>query len=236
MKLELLTNEFKTGTILQSSHFNNLRDYPKTYLEAKYKNYSDGIIEGFNIETNENKVILTPGIIKLEGQIRFLRDEIVISPEKEEKYILVIDKDYVIKFESLKYKDYRFKFGYLHFTGGKIYCSQEDLLPEMETNFLDLRFCKKSSIYNSIPLNKYLETFGKKMLQKKNIERNVVDYLFAINCINHTVTYHYIDYYLKIKEYLVDKTKDNVKSKFNMNYIEKPEVIIDNLNIILTQD
>jgi len=235
MKLEILTDEFNSGDILSSSHLNNLRDYPKTYIEAKYKNFSDGIIEGFIIEPNEKKLKLTPGIIKLDGEILFLRNEIEIIPQEVGKFILIIDKDKMIKFENEKYKEYLFKFGHLHFTGGKIYCSEEDLLPNMLENFLDLRYCKKSSLYHSLPLNKYFETFGEKLLKKENIERNLVDYLFAINCINHCVTFDYLDYYFKTKEYLVDKTKGNIDNKFSMDYVEKPEVIINNLNIILDQ-
>lgn len=65
---------FGRGRILKKEMLENLRDYPRNYLDIYYKDYSDGIISGADMCIGE-KITIKKGIIKHNGRIYMLEKE-----------------------------------------------------------------------------------------------------------------------------------------------------------------
>lgn len=73
---------FDSGRILKSAMLEDLRDYPREFVNIKYGSYSNGIIAGCKIDVIDNFIVIKRGILKY----------------KENIYIL--SKDYPIKYEN----------------------------------------------------------------------------------------------------------------------------------------
>lgn len=95
---------FKRGSILKRDDLKLLRDNPLDILEILYKNKKDGIIEGLEIEIDEEnrQIIINSGILKVNKIVCWLRKKYRVNmPIIEENYILkvkvnkTINKDYI---------------------------------------------------------------------------------------------------------------------------------------------
>lgn len=65
---------FEKGRILKVEMLDALRDFPFNLAESRYADYSDGIISGFNVSSNENFVYISRGIIKYQNRIYVLNE------------------------------------------------------------------------------------------------------------------------------------------------------------------
>jgi len=52
----------------------NLRDFPRDYLDIYYQNYSNGVIAGADVIVGTNTLTVTRGVIKYNGKIYILRE------------------------------------------------------------------------------------------------------------------------------------------------------------------
>ncbi len=72
--------KFSKGLILKDYMLESLKEYPQTYIQLFYSEYGDGIIDGFKISIGENdRFSISPGILKLGGEIYFLNHDIEIA-------------------------------------------------------------------------------------------------------------------------------------------------------------
>lgn len=55
---------FEKKRLLRIEMLEQLRDYPRDYLEILYSGYSDGIVCGCTLSWNEEELMITPVIIK----------------------------------------------------------------------------------------------------------------------------------------------------------------------------
>ncbi len=103
---------FKKGRILKIEMLEELRDYPRNMFEFYMKDYSEGIITGFEVEIKGNELIILPGILKLKGQLLCLRKAEKINYENTNKdmYIkLRVENDKVEKVGQEDYKKIKSK-------------------------------------------------------------------------------------------------------------------------------
>lgn len=71
---------FNSGRLLKIEMLEELRDFPREFIDAHYKGYSDGIISGCEIEVSDDNIKITKGIIKYQGILYLLKED------KEIKY------------------------------------------------------------------------------------------------------------------------------------------------------
>lgn len=98
---------FKPGRILKIEMLEELRDFPREILDISFKEYSNGIISGCNIEVNNDYIVVTKGIIKHQDMIYILKENYTIPYESTNQVQVLkirflgetINKDF-IKLES----------------------------------------------------------------------------------------------------------------------------------------
>lgn len=66
---------FEKGRILKTSMLESLRDYPRSYLDIRYRDYSDGILTGADINVGPHALTVTPGLAKHAGIIYQMAEE-----------------------------------------------------------------------------------------------------------------------------------------------------------------
>ncbi|MDQ0494828.1 DNA and RNA helicase [Paenibacillus brasilensis] len=64
--------KFEKGRILKTEMLENLRDYPRSFLDIRYQDYSDGIITGMNVTVGEHALTVGRGIVKHKGRLYLL--------------------------------------------------------------------------------------------------------------------------------------------------------------------
>ncbi|MEC0235056.1 DNA and RNA helicase [Paenibacillus kribbensis] len=67
--------KFEKGRILKTEMLENLRDYPRSFLDIRYQDYSDGIITGMNVTVGEHTLTVGRGIVKHKGRLYLLEQE-----------------------------------------------------------------------------------------------------------------------------------------------------------------
>lgn len=92
-KVEIVfTNQFpyfKRGNILKQEMLENLRDYPRDFLDLYFQDYSEGIISGVDLAASNNTIEVGSGIIKFADRIYLLADEVELDYEDENKELMI---------------------------------------------------------------------------------------------------------------------------------------------------
>ena len=69
---------FAAGRVLRKESMENIRDFPRDFLDAVYAGYSDGIITGFDItydgDAREDNLRVSGGVLKKNGGIFVLKE------------------------------------------------------------------------------------------------------------------------------------------------------------------
>ncbi|MNW27263.1 hypothetical protein D3C74_40530 [compost metagenome] len=63
---------FEKGRILKTEMLENLRDYPRRFLDIRYEEYSDGIIAGMKVSVHRDHLLIGRGIVKHDGYLYLL--------------------------------------------------------------------------------------------------------------------------------------------------------------------
>ncbi|MED0679995.1 DNA and RNA helicase [Aneurinibacillus thermoaerophilus] len=74
MFLDLYPN-FKKGRILKKEMLESLRDYPRNFIDIRFRDYSDGIVAGADVLIGRDHLTITSGIVKHKGRIYMLENE-----------------------------------------------------------------------------------------------------------------------------------------------------------------
>lgn len=88
---------FEAGKILKIEMLENLRDFSRDFIDIKYKDYSDGIIEGCTIEVDDKHISVSDGIVKFNGKIYILKGKESLTYECNNKYVML-----KIRFKDIK--------------------------------------------------------------------------------------------------------------------------------------
>ncbi|WP_293960076.1 hypothetical protein [uncultured Fusobacterium sp.] len=87
---------FESGRILNSKMLNELQNFSLRNIEIKYYDYSNGIIEGLNFESDNQYLYLTPGFLKYNNEYYFLNEKMIVMSFDEkggQKYIYLSLKE-----------------------------------------------------------------------------------------------------------------------------------------------
>jgi len=86
----MLKPTFEKGSILKQNMLEAMRDYPRNVVNLVYAQFGDGIIDGFDISVlEENKLLVSPGIVKVDGIVFFSTDEQVIDQHDDNNYVYI---------------------------------------------------------------------------------------------------------------------------------------------------
>ena len=102
---ENIKPKFEMGKILKIEMLDCLNNYPRNYLDIYYKDYSDGIIKGCDINITDTFISVNKGIVKYNGNIYFLNKEEKFKYECNNKYMILK----IRFFEPNEKDDFEFK-------------------------------------------------------------------------------------------------------------------------------
>ena len=188
----MLKPSFEKGSILKQNMLETLRDYPRNAVNLVYEGFGDGIIDGFDITVLEgNKLLISPGIVKVGGIVYFSIDEQVIDQHDNNNYVYI----------EVKYNDT---------VDGIVYCIEINQSSTQQSNKVELfRYTKNaelSMLQNcddlfSPPINRinriysgysyiggtslcpdYYKVYAREVLRTKNA--NMEDIAFSYECLN----------------------------------------------------
>jgi len=80
---------FKSGRLLKTEMLNELRDYPRNFIDITFKSYCDGIICGCEIDVTDEVLIVKRGIIKHNDVIYFLDEDEKVEYECNNKLMVL---------------------------------------------------------------------------------------------------------------------------------------------------
>lgn len=177
----------------------NLRDYPRHFMEIHFQDYSDGIISGANVLVNQHHLTITKGIVKHNGRLYLLEhdhelpyeatgNETVLKirfKEKEEELDFIgyrtelfLDEKTEIGEDELELSRFKLK------KGAKLrsdYQSFEDFATEFNT--INLIHTHIAGIGKATIHPKMMRYFADEVM--RNGSTDVYDIMMAMMCINN---------------------------------------------------
>lgn len=213
---------FKKGSLVEKIELDLLRDNPYEILNLMYLDKKDGIIKGFEIETDKdkNEVKITKGIAKYNEKLYWLNTDYIFEmPDVEAKYILKLKleeeieekKFYVRKglflLEKIDENDFNVqsKNNEIEITrfitriGAELrndYQNFNDL--RRDFNLLEIINTKYSSMHELGTLHpKILKLWGIDASKKENLD--LFDINFYINCLQGEMEREVIVAYINLK-------------------------------------
>ncbi len=216
---------FRKGNILKKEDLDLLRDNPIEILKLSYMNKNDGIITGFEFETNldENVVIIGEGILKYNNNIYWMNEKFKFDiPKEEDRYIIKIkidneiNKKYYINNLELKVEKgielekNEIEIGrFINRIGAELrndYKNFEDL--RRDYNLLEIINTKYSARNKRGTLHpKMLKLFADDGMKKDNLD--AIDINFISNCLSGFVERENIIFYIKYKLDLLEDDFEN---------------------------
>lgn len=84
MRAERKEVSFKRGSILTAEMLEAMAGFPLSLISGLTVGYEDGFISGFDVynklsESGKNDLVITPGLVKLNGSIYVMNDEYIIN-------------------------------------------------------------------------------------------------------------------------------------------------------------
>ncbi len=77
--------QFEKKRLLRTEMLEQIRDFPRDYLEILYDGYSDGILHGCRISWSENRLIIGAGILRYHDRLYFMKEPFQIKCEAQDK-------------------------------------------------------------------------------------------------------------------------------------------------------
>jgi hypothetical protein len=192
----------------------NLRDFPRDFLDIYYNDYSNGIISGSDVCIGESTIIIKKGIIKHSGRIYMLEEEFELPyyPTNNEVVIKIkfIDANNEGDFKAYSSKiliDEVTELSEDEFELGRFKLREGALLRSEYKDFFDF-----STEYNTVNIiNTEYAGFGKSTINpvilgyysnivRRNSSDNAYDIGFVMQCMNDkTVDRDLIQYYISCR-------------------------------------
>ncbi|MCX7746236.1 MAG: DNA and RNA helicase [Clostridia bacterium] len=189
---------FGKGRILKKEMLENLRDYPRDFLNIYFKDYSNGIISGAQIIVGGSSFTVTPGVLKFKEQIYMLSDvaEVPYYPTNKEvvikiKFFNEVSESDFKRYQSKVFIDDNTSLDEDELELGRFKLREGAVLRSEYTDFYDF-----STEYNTIniinaaysgpgqsTLNPLVLKYFSKVVFKSSTE-NVYDIGFAMQCSN----------------------------------------------------
>lgn len=176
----------------------NLRDYPRDFLDIYFQDYSDGIIEGVEVVIEEDTLVITKGIIKHKNRLYLLLHNYVIPYHATGKETMlkikfqeeiveldfncftatiVLDEFSEVASNELELGRFKLK------SGARLRSKHEDFLDfATEYNTFNYIHCQYAGFQKSTYHPIILQYFARELLN--NRPTNAYDISFAFSCIN----------------------------------------------------
>ncbi len=197
----MFTNQFpyfKRGNILKQEILENLRDYPREFLDLYFQDYSEGIISGVNLIVGNNTIEIEPGIIKFAGRIYLLADTVELDYEDENQELMIkvefLEPEETGNFrvcgsevrlaEEIELADNELELGRFKLRRGANlrddYDNFADFATEYNTvNIINVKYSylKQPTLHPSIT-----DAFAQRLWEQSEVEQ--LDLMFAATCLN----------------------------------------------------
>ena len=79
--------QFEKKRLLRTEMLEQLRDYPRDYLEILYSDYSDGILCGCTPGWVQDKLTIKPGILRYKEKLYFLKEPFSMTCVAQDKVL-----------------------------------------------------------------------------------------------------------------------------------------------------
>lgn len=197
----MFTNQyphFQKGRILKREMLENLRDYPREFLDLYFQDYSNGIIAGANITIADTIIHITKGVVKHNNRLYLLHNsyELPYEATGQETIIKIKFAEAVNKLDFTDFTATIFLDESLNLALNELEIARFKLkagarLRSEPNNFLDFAteyntvnylHCQYAGIQESTYHPKVLQFYAKELL--KNRPTNVYDITFAFECLN----------------------------------------------------
>ncbi|TYQ16927.1 UNVERIFIED_CONTAM: hypothetical protein Cloal_3508 [Acetivibrio alkalicellulosi] len=192
---------FGKGRILKKEMLENLRDFPRNFLDIYYKDYSNGIISGAEVCIGGNTITILKGIIKHDDRIYILDKEFDMPYYPTNKEVLIkikfldnaLEGDFNV-YESKIFIDENSEVGENEIEMGRFKLREGALLRSEYRDFYDFSTefntvniinveysCLKKSTISPVIL-KYFSN-----IIFKHGSENIYDVSFAMQCMNENL-------------------------------------------------
>ncbi len=217
---------FQKGRILKREMLENLRDYPRDFLDLYFKDYSNGIITGVNVLVAETSLIITQGIVKYNDHLYILHSdyELPYHATGHETMLKIRFADEVneldftsfttqiILDDSGELAENELELGRFKLKPGARLRSKHVDFHDLATEYNTVNFihCQYAGVQKSTSHPIILQFFARELL--KNRPSNAYDIAFALECLNHDrVQRDVIDFYVSNRLGLEDQAYTNVQ-------------------------
>lgn len=189
---------FQKGRILKREMLENLRDYPRDFLDSYFQDYSNGIITGVDLLVADTSIHITRGIVKHNAKLYTLQrsyelpykateQETILKIQfaEEENNLdftnftttIVLDHDMHLAPNEIEIARFKLK------AGTKLRSEPIDFLDfATEYNTVNYLHCQYAGIQKSTYHPKVLQYFAKELLESR--PTNPYDITFAFECLN----------------------------------------------------
>ncbi len=217
--------------ILDEEMLGSLRDSSLEYQELRWIDYSDGVISGINLSVDDNKVVISKGIIKVQGKLyKILIDSIIDVPENDGLYICglklkKINEDKFLKtelevvIEEENKQEIVFEFFRIKRREGAELRKIEKFTGQLEEyNLLNVVNLSKAGMTGEILPKILMIHFAEELLKKQELEVN--DKIIAYSILNGVIERKAIETYIQSKH-----GKENKKNDLNSFYVMLCEIL-----------
>lgn len=190
---------FNRGRILKLEMLEQLRDFPRDFIDIVLEQYSDGIIAGCNLKVEGNRIIISKGVIKHDNLLYLLKEDYSLSYKstnhmamlkikflgetKNNDFVnygteIFIDNNLNLKEDEMELGRFKLKIGARLRAD---YINLEDMYTEYDTiNIINVPFAafEKSSLCPYI-----LNCFAKEAFKYKLV--NALDISFCMLCLQN---------------------------------------------------
>lgn len=224
--MEIKYPNFNKGRILKIEMLENLRDYSRDTLEIMTNDHSDGIVKGLDATVNKNTITFSKGIVKYQGNVYLISENISIDYEATDVEVLIklifleqsqdadyrtqyisisLDKDTSIKQNELELGRFKLKEGAYLRTD---YKDLDDYTTEFNTiNLINVHY---ANINEHTITPKFIRSYGMEIL--KTNTKDMWDIIFSTSCINDgNLSRDFIISYINAKLNEENKTLQNMQ-------------------------
>ncbi len=77
--------QFEKKRLLRTEMLEQIRDFPRDYLEILYAGYSDGVLHGCALRWIENRLVIGPGILRYHKHLYLMKETFEMKCENQDK-------------------------------------------------------------------------------------------------------------------------------------------------------
>ncbi|MGI5871522.1 MAG: DNA and RNA helicase [Bacillota bacterium] len=226
---------FSKGSILKKEMLENLRDFPRNFAQIFFKNYSDGIIAGTDLEVGQGQITVTKGIIKYGDRLFMLESDRQVPYYNTNREIVIkvkftdeaVNRDFIYQNAEILLDENttvdagEMELGRFKLREGAVlrsdYSDFYDFATEYNTiNIINTRY---AAPWQSTMNPKVLQYFARVVLQSAT--ENFYDISFAMQCMNQEIVHRKL-----IIHYLAGRLGIEAKDYTNMELYKYLALIV----------